>query len=327
VGNPSIEGNAWSTTGIVHVEVLNELVHASTVGDTIDVLVEVAAGPDYELAAPGALTMIPWRTGPAPGVITPENALRRLIRHAHAQAGQEEPGNIGETSGALNEDQLGSSGSKSSWMNEAACIGEKVMSIRQLIKRSHQILLNADSPSHSVIRVAPFRFMFGDVSPPNVASRAFMMGYLDFFAHIYAFYRGGVNIKFYTEQKSDAWRIYYRPSNNADRISQSSIVSFPPTSNLETLNTCPTVQIVPQNLEGAVDLHVPYYSAFHMCPVSDLSDSATNQNLGIFPNGIFEIQGVSTTSTSTRLYRSATDSFQFGYLLGPPFCKNPLVFT
>ena len=79
-----------------------------------------------------------------------------------------------------------------------------------------------------------------------------------------------------------------------------------------------TFQPVYTQLEGTVDLAVPYYCAYHMCPVSTLNDGIVNSGLGVRPKGLVFVQ---TTDSAAVVYRHATDSFQFGYLIGTPVCQ------
>ena len=87
----------YDITGTVFIEVLNELRAVSTVTSSIDVLVEVSGGPDYELAAPSQNLLQPVN-------ISSTQTLMQRIR-AKAQSGEE---TREEEQTPLNKDQLGS---------------------------------------------------------------------------------------------------------------------------------------------------------------------------------------------------------------------------
>lgn len=314
----------FSTTGIVAIEVLNELVATTTVKADIDVLVEVSAGPDYELACPTNGVFRPFITG---GSIDPTTTTttttttqapgsrkaRSIYERITAQMGDEAPAQEQEQA-VINKDQIGDDPLRMAWWNNLSTIGEKLLSVRQLIKRSNIIATTTDSSTDYSITISPFTLTYGDND--TAIDNTTNMTYLDYFAHIYAFYRGGVNIKILPKD-SKLLFVSYRCNDLIDQTHPDSIVTLNSTAPERFMRT---VQPVYTNLEGAVDLHVPYYSMFHMCPVTNLKQTLTNQALGIRPNGLFAVSGL---RQGTTIFRSATDSFQFGYLIGPPRCTIP----
>lgn len=215
----------------------------------------------------------------------------------------------------MNKDQIGNAPEIPQWINNLCTIGEKVTSIRQLIKRSHKIYHHNGKSPIDFATISPFTMVYG-LSGTTGAFAAVHMGYLDYFAHLYTFYRGNVNIKVWLDEKSDALEIYYRINQDVDGLRPNTLVST--TDDVTSNNTCLTAQLVPQNLEGVIDLNVPYYSAYHMCPVSNLQHGTVNDALGIFPKGLMTIKGI--TSNRMTIFRNATDSFQFGFMVGPPRC-------
>lgn len=307
--------NQYSTTGVVRVEVLNELVSNSSVGADLDILVEVSAGPDFEVAAPCDAILIPWVKKEDQTFYTEGGKIRQprsLLSQIIAQVGQDESP-VEEQQG-INKDQLGNDALQTQWINEACCIGEKVTSVRQLIKRSH-LQYSGKAPG-TTISINPYAFTFAATSDsPAKYPSDFNFSYLEYFMHIYAFWRGGMNIKISTDKGTSNLLCRFSVNRDAYAYNQNSIVDS--TSN--TSATCRTVQIVPTWIEGLVDLHVPYYSAFHMCPVSSLPRNNINDALGMFPKGFLQISGLATTD-NIYVFRNATDSFQFGYLMGPPRC-------
>jgi hypothetical protein len=312
--------NRFSTTGVVVIEVLNELVGNSSVSADIDVLMEVSAGPDFELAGPSNCQLIPFlvSTAPTPPPTTTTVASARpkrsiLERIAQAQVGQAEPQE--EQQADINKDQIGNSPETPQWINSLCTVGEKVTSIRQLIKRSHKVDHLKQTSAIAMVTVNPYVMVYG-LSGATGAYASVHMGYLDYFAHIYTFYRGNVNTKLWFDQKSDALEVYYRINQDIDGLKPNTILDT--TADVTAKNTCLTAQVIPQNLEGIVDLNVPFYSAFHMCPITNLQHGAVNDALGIFPKGLATIKGI--TSDRVTVFRNATDSFQFGFMVGPPRC-------
>jgi hypothetical protein len=310
--------NRFSTTGVVIIEVLNELVYNSTVSSDIDVLLEVSAGPDFEVAGPSNCQLIPFlvtSTPPPTTTSTTTAKLGLLRRIAQAQVGQAEPQE--EEQQDINKDQLGNAPETPQWINNLCTVGEKVTSIRQLIKRSHKVFHQNGSTPLSTITINPYIMSYGLSGSQGVFDQVHL-GYLDYFAHIYTFYRGSINTKVWLDQKSDSLEVYYRINQDVDGVKPNTLVST--TDDITSKNTCNTIQVIPQNLEGIIDLHVPYYSAYHMCPITNMQHNAINDALGIFPKGLATIKGC--TSNRVTVYRNATDSFQFGFMVGPPRCVS-----
>jgi hypothetical protein len=301
----------YDVPGIVTIEVLNELRAVSTVGSTIDVLVEVSAGPDYELAAPCQNLLQPVN------ISTSSGAASRLLR-AIAQVGEEETREEEQT--PLNKDQLGSTEVyKHLWPNNLYTMGEKIVSIRQVIKR-HAFLSSLSVPTSGSWVLSPWRM--GGIYSRTATSAAVpqSFSYLDFFSRIFAFGRGGINIKVIPQ------------AQNTNRAVLQLVVTYPAntTSSLTALatdNNGPAVatlqngatQVIINDLEGTIDFYVPYYTNYYMIPLSDLIQNATNEDIGVFPP---------TKVLVTRqggvcdLYRAAADSFQMGHLLGAPRCES-----
>lgn len=314
--------------GVLYVEVLNELVSVSSVSSSVDVLMEVSAGPDFQLACPTNSSLVPvlsssdrpittttsTTTTAKPNMANPidvaswqANADRKKQEsHARAQVGEARE----DEQDVVNKEQLGSKPERPLWFNSTHLMGEKVISIRQLIKRSFKIgKLTSTSGT-----ISPFRFVFGPTADPTLATqKEENMGYLDYFAHIYAFYRGGVNLKI-IGNPSTVIEAYFR-ANDVDAEYSNDVVS----QTVISKSQYGAYQPVYTTLEGAVDLAVPYYCAFHMCPVSSLNDNSFNAAIGIRPKGLVAVSGAS--SDGAVVYRHATDSFQFGYLLGAPIVK------
>lgn len=297
-------------TGLLQVFVLNELMATSTVSSAIDVLVEVSAGPDYEVAAPCQSLYQPTR------IVDSSNSFRKNISNlirAHAQVGEEINRETEQT--IINKDQLGSKGTAISWLNNTGMIGEKLVSVRQLIKRSQ--LVSTFTPGSTNI-VSPWRFVDAQIRTASTSATPVNFGYLDYISQIFAFYRGSVNLKFIPTdfQSTRALVEAIVNRNDASNIFPTGIVTTAAALSSNQMR-CGGVQIVFQDIEGCIDVHIPYYSNVHMCPVTNLPQNISNQNYSIFPQLLLLLQNLST-STTYSIYRCAGDSFQFGYLLGPP---------
>lgn len=302
----------YDVPGIVTMEVLNELRAVSTVGSSIDVLVEVSGGPDFELAAPCQNLYQPVN-------ITSSSAASRLLR-AIAQVGEEETREEEQT--PLNKDQLGSTEVyKHLWPNNLYTMGEKVVSVRQVLKR-HALLATLPVPTSGSWVLSPWRM--GGIYSRTATSAAVpqQFSFLDFFSRIFAFGRGGISFKLIPQSQNTSRAVLQLivtyPANTTSSLTQLATDNAGPA--VTTLQNGAT-QVVINDLEGTLDFYVPYYTNYYMIPLSDLIQNAANEDIGVFP---------STKVLVTRqggvcdLYRAASDSFQFGHLLGAPRCESLL---
>lgn len=308
-------------TGVVKMEVLNELMATSTVSNTIDVLVEVSAGPDFELAGPRAPILTPVIVKPKASLT---EKLIRTSRTITAQIGQEESREE-EQAEIVNKEQLGVKRNMAEWINVLAMHGERVMSVRQMIKRSSRVAEIKD-PSTDLL-IAPFQFNINYMRETDVAAGSYkFQNYLSHFLNLYAFWRGSVNLKIIPrEQITNKFK-----ANGKFNLS----VDVPPTypSITRVIQATPVTvkgangsggpeQIIINDLEGCIDITCPYYSQYHMSPITDYTFRSVNVELGMFPPYLVNLSNM-VASKDYDVYRCAADSFQMGYVLGPPICER-----
>lgn len=307
----------FNVTGTFYVEVLNDLRAVSTVSQSIDVLVEVSGGSDFELAAP---------TSPLiqPVYITPSSTtanLKRILR-IKAQVGEEDAREEDQAN-SINADQMGEKVDMGNWALNLSMIGEKCLSLRQLFKRSSlsaQVTLSAPG----AICIAPFSPNLFDQRTSTTAPSAVPSSFIDYFSNAFAFWRGSVNLKIFsdtlTSNRVKVEAVLSYPSNGEGAVtlpSQTSLVSttIPPINS----RFQDPVQIVFQDLEGCIDITCPYYNDVHMSPVSDYTFNNGNTLLSMYPPYLVVISNLPAGTYS--IYRSAADSYQLGYLIGPPRCE------
>lgn len=307
-----------NVTGTLYVEVLNDLRAVSSVASSIDVLVEVSGGSDFELAAPTSPIIQPVYI-----TSSSSSSLRKLIGKVRAQVGEEVPREQ-EQENAINSDQLGDKIDMGGWNLNLAMIGEKCLSLRQLYKRS-SLSASITLSSPGSICLAPFSPQLFDSRVAGGSTTAVPTSFVDYFNNLYAFWRGGVNLKIISSALT------------TNRVSVEAVLSYP-TSNGEGQQTLPTqstlvsstipaingrssdpVQIVFQELEGCIDITCPYYSEVHMSPVSDYTFGNGNVLLNMYPPYLVVISNL--PAGTYNVFRSASDSYQVGYLIGPPRCE------
>ncbi|APG78037.1 hypothetical protein 2 [Hubei picorna-like virus 16] len=197
-------------TGYIVVTVLNELRAVSTVSSSISIIVEISGGEDLNFACPCAprlqpanppndktQTTIPPYHQEQHGVLSAPLSMEAQVYGTAAQRQRNEaqmknyPDTISKILPTPN------------WSPESHCIGEKIMSIRQLIKRSNLIGVTWEHRSTDNIgrnvTAANYNGLNGlTVINPfanKINDRDCGIDYLSYFDSIFAFFRGGVRIK------------------------------------------------------------------------------------------------------------------------------------
>jgi hypothetical protein len=332
-------------TGIIQVEIINQLKATSTVVSDINVLVEISAGSDLTFADPSCPSYIPSLNLDAEeeedmifvqGFMGTDEAISRN----DAQLGQS-PSSIDRQSIDAN------------WAPEALCVGEKVFSVRQLIKRFGKLnnnlndWVNGGAPT---LNISPYTVRSPDSSLRN-------MSQYEYWYILYAFYRGSMRWKLCAEVANNtesglttvsgipigrktldtSWtvKLYCSLQDTMNSIvdnfsaanSRNNYCTSALTNSLQ--NSEPSTTQIFQSLEGAIEFEVPYYNVSHITPAILSSYKPLN-----FPD-MFRgnIPPVAVTATprsapgasnniNVMFYRAPGDDFSFHYILGVPPLVN-----
>lgn len=302
--------------GTLYVRVVNELVAPENCAQVLDVMVHASAGDDFEYAIPGMNQQIFPYTSPlipqmgAPEVDTNQNLVSEVIGNYPSMA---------ETTEAA-----------------AASIGEKFVSIRQLLLRYTRLCFANSSPQYGAN--AAFQFYPWTVNLP-VASTGYTPSVtfdaLTRLAHGFAFMRGSI-------------RIGMRPSSSSNRVAIANITSLSETStpNGVFLSNVPynsssgnvytlTSRIVTGHANadtlydsgiGFPSARIPYYCENHSTAI--LPTESNEVPVDVWNSyGMALINEAGATATATiDLRRSIGEDFHLGYFLGfPPLFLNVVV--
>lgn len=182
-----------TSTGYIVVTILNELRAVSTVSPEINVLVEVSGGDDLTFACPSAPIFIP---GSPSASRTPPPRIPRS--HEAQVLGTAIEVQRNEAQLLYDPDSITHIDPLTNWSPEAHCIGEKVVSVRQLIKRSNYVGSVVENRTNYNIGVnGQNNNTLGVINPYGIKNSSTISGidYLSYFANIYTFFRGGIRIK------------------------------------------------------------------------------------------------------------------------------------
>nr|ULF99808.1 MAG: putative capsid polyprotein [Dicistroviridae sp.] len=330
--------------GIIRVSVLNQLVAANNVNQSIDVIVEVNGGKDLTFAEPTATSYAPYS-----GTLTAEVDQRSKKEHEieyriiSAQAGNEVmganqavPRNLAQK--GVQPQSIDMHLIDANWSPEAYCIGEKIMSIRQLIKRFalSQGASLTDPATANAIALAPFTF----TSPVPIVGGYDYYSNLDYFSYLYAFWRGGVRYKVASTRIGGspyvrADKLYVNMYAGLTYISDQIIALMASTKNrllavlLSTavgITRNPSTLVVSSDIEGTTEFEVPYYNVSHISPVTINTVAPAIKSIeclkGTYPPVVVTMSTPNphsdTDALSFSVYRAAADDFSLSYIVGVP---------
>jgi hypothetical protein len=245
----------------------------------------------------------------------------------------------------------------SNWSPEAHCIGEKIMSIRQLIKRFGGFIGLTLSSVNPCVVAAPFSV----ATPVSVVGGSKTTQLFEYYYYLYAFWRGSMRIKavpMCVDPRDDATRTYVAKSSSTTLafslinsvqdtfntlISRFSIGGSPIqiTTNVTNpmYNMGNSVNQIPPNIEGIIEIEVPYYNVSHISPATTYNTNERPISIdkvlkGHLPPAIltvFNTGGGTPVSGATgpaveanfiQFYRAPGDDFSFMYLVGVPPLVN-----
>jgi hypothetical protein len=187
-----------SSTGYVVVTILNELRAVSTVSPSIQVLVEISGGDDLTFACPRAPSFVPGRIS----AVEEEEMSNEVIRKHEAQVfgtGSEVPRN--EAQLLYDPNSISVLDPTTNWSPESHCIGEKIVSARQMIKRTNYVGSIVENRTNENNPAVTPNFAtnntLGVINPfgLQIDNDVTNCDYISYFAYIYAFFRGGIRIK------------------------------------------------------------------------------------------------------------------------------------
>jgi hypothetical protein len=316
--------------GYVSVTVINELVAPSTVGSSVDVLVEVAGDLDNEFAVPNPICRLPVMAQPGSGVTTdpstfppvlptpvnfaPEVEYSMVKNSVRSQVAGDNtcveegkrvplPSNNVPFSGMTSAD--------ASLVPSVYCIGEKVTSVRQLIKR-HSIWRWSPTGSvnkYAVIPDIPYCYYVPATGTITKLSDAFV-DYISYWAPLFMYFRGGIRVRYYSGDNSSSGLItaMYVPGTYLTDTNNPSTITF------DTANLVSKAYSL-QRINGGIEVECPQWSRNHMKVVNQFSSlSGTPPRSDVFTDYTL-IVATQDQDTTNYFTRAGSDDYELGYFL------------
>jgi len=291
--------------GQVWVNVLNDLRAPSTVSNTLNVLVEVSTASDFEFAVPTALTAYPvlfsYGTSPPTIVAKGVEEMGKFIAEAGENLGEQSDG---FTQPVENDASIGTGKIIYDGMKSAAyCIGEKVMSLRQLMKRAYPTIFVGEC---TVIDFFPHLNML----PLNAA--AFIGNGIPcqhtYIEVLFAYYRGSTRLRQYNyDHTKGTLRTFTANTINSEATAIQQNGAY-----VSAACGYPVV-IGNANIYPFSEVQVPYYSQTHCSSVQ--YNPTPSVSYGDFPRGraVFLSSGSLNGTIITRQYG---DDYSAGFFTG-----------
>jgi hypothetical protein len=265
-------------------------------------IVEISAGPDFEVAVPRTRNLV-------------------TVMNATPQMGDifSPKGPCTITQSTIGQSQITSDDN----INSQNCIGERVTSFRQLLKVA-QPLARIDastSPTSPYVNITPFgveTYYTDAVNLPNTHTADLY----SLLSTIYVFSRGGVRIKtlWYTGTQRDDLNVGYLHTGPPTSLNLENLVHFAAndasgSSLMESRSFTPTVYELATNtgLEAQIPAYGKYHSRINSQHYASVSLPYPAGNYGLGTEVFYSVRQNVANGNSTRLIlRSGSDDCNFG---------------
>lgn len=280
--------------GTVKLFVLNPLVSPSNVTQNIDVILEVAGAPDFEFA-------VPRNTPLVPAVVSPQSGV------SHAT--------LRKVDSVMDNSTLDPAIEPSLY-----CVGERVQSIRQMIKRFSTMFIPGTSVTGALYVCPHVNYVPQIATTGGVRSTAGgRVDNLSYYAMMFRFWRGSTRVKYIdpSVQSPVITQTFYNTGTNY-LVNGQTTAAIPNTN-----SACDQPTVTVPNLSGGVELEVPFYSQTHASHVYFVAGTMAvpREHTDQYPYlNLTQIGNISTNAVS---YRAAGDDLALGFFIG----TLPLVVT
>jgi hypothetical protein len=296
-------------TGTLSVLVIDPLVAPATVSQTVTLLVEKAGGPDLEFAVPSP-SSYSYYTGITPqsgGVFSSSGSATNVCNNFDGTMGN----SVIKFDGNL---------------NSLYSVGEKIVSIRSLLKLPHMLVPSTALTSATFLLVSPFAISSGTVVGITNTAPAILNDLYSRFASCYVYSRGGIRLKFLDALAitSSSFMLVTLYTQNGNTSLDQSVVVYsstnPNTNAFETShNNMPTVYYKPA-FPGEVQ--VPQYGRLHSRPNAEAVVNATSAlggpNKLTIPRVFVTRTSLPPTNTPAVILRSVSDDANMGGFISVP---------
>lgn len=315
--------------GYLAFEVINELVAPPTVGANIQILVEASGHLDNEFACPvpGGTARLPILGQGATTNTSDPNNFPPILPGAIPFTGEYEDATyvvpqVAGNNTCVDEGKIapideiittfsGMGITPTDIVPAVYCIGEKVTSLRQLLKRA---CVWRWGPTGSTGAMGVLTDMTNLVAinaggSPTVLSDVFI-DYITAFSSLFMYYRGGIRVRYYgTDNGSSSGlttAVYLPGKWITDTNNPSSVVSFMPNMVSKAYSS---------SINDAIEVECPMWARNHMRVVNQWSSIGGNFPTSDVFNQNTLIVRTQDTIPANYFTRAASDDYELGYFL------------
>lgn len=291
-------------TGYLIVTILNQLRAPGVTANSIDFIVEISGGSDYAVAIPSCPIANPLTATP------PTQQNPRVAEVQGLWTVPERDSVVESTAISLFEKPS----SSENFIPEELTIGEKIVSIRQLLKRFQFTTLIGTAATTNVT-IDPYALIGTAIGGEAAYNQS---DYYTYFSFLFAYMRGGMRLKISAPGTTNNGVVAtLRPlSANGNLVSTGGPAGF-----YEKLNYGKCLLI--KQLEGVFEIEVPNYRNVPIVMSRPFSFSAALRD----PMTVHGCQvHFDALEANSRLYRAVSDDFSFGYLRGAPLVNAVATF-
>lgn len=287
-------------TGVLILYVLNPLVAPATVSDTVQILLEVSGGSDMEFAEPRDLLEMPV-----------------MVATAHS----------GNTCEVIRAD-IGNSMELDSLQTSTSCVGERILSLRSLLKRYNSIAY-VGSTVTTTFSFLPFSIPVSIVDSSNILTVS-EFSFADVFSSIslpFALSRGSMRYKFIRSVASDQEVITARslPWSLAESSLQGSqnFAYVTPSFQIGGLGNGSNNTLQYTHITGGLELEFTYYHRTWCHPVADAMNNVNAIGSVVYLQTTsaprqYCIVECGNTSSSYRILRAGGEDLSLGLFVSIP---------
>lgn len=279
------EGSASDPAGVINLMVLNPLIAPDTVSSQIEIIVEVAGGPDFECAVPRVHDMMPCAFSTESGEFCSTKAT---------------------------------SVSSTNQIDMAPCefsIGEKITSIYQLLKRMTRVSFNGYLSNVDHVTWKPGQIAIIDISGAVFGTKDNnpMQDAYSFFLPCYAYSRGSLRVKMFSPQDTSSlgYRVIYGQDYTANVFDAFGV--WQPFSANGWSGATQSYCVSTQN--SFVEVQLPNY-AQAMCRLNRVTFGAITPQF-YDHTGTIQINATAA-AVPPEIYRGVGDDFQLAFFVGVP---------
>jgi hypothetical protein len=288
------------STGRVGLYVVNSLRGPSTVSTSVELLIEVNGGPDFEVSEPVQTTWLPTL-----GVFTPQVGGDIFI----PQVLGDDAVSCGNAVSMPIADVIASSSVNTGFLAASKfCMGEHVVSMRQLLKRAMPFYNNGGTVG-SVLRIQPWYIELSySVSGSNPTYGQLGYDIFSVLGAVFAFSRGGIRLKHWTNGGQIV--------NYKARLERGATTPEVTAGSIQDQASFSNVIMATNVMTGAAELQIPQYTPGYM-RVNRVGRSGLGTTPSPFnPNLALAFTDDSDPARPLQLYRQGSDDTDFGFFYG-----------